>query len=106
MSPRGRLLPPPQAPKKQHLNLNLLRRFAFVEFETVKDATDALESLNNTDIEGRSIRLEFSQNSGRGDGGRGSSGRCCWPRPLHNAAVGTRYDEILSSRNLREDSER
>lgn len=54
-----------------------LHSFAFVEFETVKDATDALESLNNTDIEGRAIRLEYSQNSGRGDGGRGNSGRCC-----------------------------
>lgn len=52
-----------------------LNRFAFVEFETVKDATDALENFNNTDIEGRSIRLEYSQNSGRGDGGRGNTGR-------------------------------
>lgn len=49
--------------------------FAFVEFETTEDAKDALENLNNTDIEGRSIRLEYSQNSGRGDGGRGNSGR-------------------------------
>ncbi|KAM6938714.1 nucleolin isoform 1-T1 [Lycodopsis pacificus] len=47
--------------------------FAFVEFETTEDAKDALENLNNTDIEGRSIRLEYSQNSGR-DGGRGNSG--------------------------------
>ncbi len=48
--------------------------FAFVEFENTDDAKDALENLNNTDIEGRSIRLEFSQNSNRGDGGRGNSG--------------------------------
>ncbi|KAK9519433.1 hypothetical protein VZT92_022163 [Zoarces viviparus] len=47
--------------------------FAFVEFETTEDAKDALENLNNTDIEGRSIRLEYSQNSGR-DGGRGNNG--------------------------------
>ncbi|XP_068563598.1 nucleolin [Cebidichthys violaceus] len=47
--------------------------FAFVEFETTEDAKDALENLNNTDIEGRSVRLEYSQNSGR-DGGRGNSG--------------------------------
>lgn len=53
-----------------------LNSFAFVEFETVQDATDALENLNNTDIEGRSIRLEFSQNSGKGEGSRGNSGRC------------------------------
>lgn len=49
--------------------------FAFVEFESTDDAKDALENLNNTDIEGRSIRLEYSQSSGRGDGGRGNSGR-------------------------------
>ncbi|XP_036970840.1 nucleolin isoform X2 [Acanthopagrus latus] len=47
--------------------------FAFVEFESTDDAKDALENLNNTDIEGRSIRLEYSQNSGR-DGGKGNSG--------------------------------
>ncbi|XP_032381630.1 nucleolin [Etheostoma spectabile] len=47
--------------------------FAFVEFDSTEDAKDALENLNNTDIEGRSIRLEYSQNSGR-DGGRGNSG--------------------------------
>ncbi|XP_049910850.1 nucleolin [Epinephelus moara] len=47
--------------------------FAFVEFESTEDAKDALENLNNTEIEGRSIRLEYSQNSGR-DGGRGNSG--------------------------------
>ncbi|XP_047443286.1 nucleolin [Mugil cephalus] len=48
--------------------------FAFVEFESTDDAKEALENLNNTDIEGRSIRLEFSQNSGGRDGGRGNSG--------------------------------
>nr|XP_020506499.1 nucleolin isoform X1 [Labrus bergylta] len=48
--------------------------FAFVEFESTDDAKDALENLNNTDIEGRSIRLEYSQNSGGRDGGRGNSG--------------------------------
>ncbi|XP_070817080.1 nucleolin isoform X4 [Chaetodon trifascialis] len=48
--------------------------FAFVEFESTEDAKDALDNLNNTDIEGRSIRLEYSQSSGRGDGGRGNSG--------------------------------
>ncbi|XP_037326624.2 nucleolin isoform X2 [Pungitius pungitius] len=47
--------------------------FAFVEFESAEEAKDALENLNNTDIEGRSIRLEYSQNSGR-DGGRGNMG--------------------------------
>ncbi|KAI4828876.1 hypothetical protein KUCAC02_022948, partial [Chaenocephalus aceratus] len=45
--------------------------FAFVEFETTEEAKDALENLNNTDIDGRSIRLEYSQNR---DGGRGNAG--------------------------------
>lgn len=48
--------------------------FAFVEFESADDAKDALENLNNTEIDGRTIRLEFSQNSGGRDGGRGNSG--------------------------------
>lgn len=48
--------------------------FAFVEFESTDDAKDALENLNNTEIEGRTIRLEFSQSGGGRDGGRGSSG--------------------------------
>ncbi|XP_067452837.1 nucleolin isoform X2 [Thunnus thynnus] len=48
--------------------------FAFVEFESTEDAKEALDNLNNTEIEGRSIRLEYSQNSGGRDGGRGNSG--------------------------------
>ncbi|XP_075274274.1 nucleolin [Opisthocomus hoazin] len=34
--------------------------YAFVEFPTTEDAKEALNSCNNTEIEGRSIRLEFS----------------------------------------------
>ncbi|KAM7387965.1 hypothetical protein PAMP_024169 [Pampus punctatissimus] len=48
--------------------------FAFVEFESTEDAKEALDNLNNTEIDGRSIRLEFSQNSGGREGGRGNSG--------------------------------
>ncbi|KAK5604999.1 hypothetical protein CRENBAI_003589 [Crenichthys baileyi] len=48
--------------------------FAFIEFDNADDAKEALENLNHTEIEGRSIRLEFSQNSGGRDGGRGNSG--------------------------------
>uniref|UniRef100_A0A3B4TR16 Nucleolin n=1 Tax=Seriola dumerili TaxID=41447 RepID=A0A3B4TR16_SERDU len=51
-----------------------VKGFAFVEFESTDDAKEALENLNNTEIEGRSIRLEYSQNSGGRDGGRGNSG--------------------------------
>lgn len=34
--------------------------YAFVEFPTAEDAREALNSCNNTEIEGRPIRLEFS----------------------------------------------
>ncbi|NXE04846.1 NUCL protein, partial [Lophotis ruficrista] len=34
--------------------------YAFVEFPTAEDAKEALNSCNNTEIEGRAIRLEFS----------------------------------------------
>lgn len=67
--------------KSFHLVVSLIQTlymffsFAFVEFESTDEAKDALENLNNTEIEGRTIRLEYSQNSGRGDGGRGNSGR-------------------------------
>ena len=51
------------------------RRFAFVEFENEDDAKEALDSLNNSEIDGRTIRLEFSQNVGqKSEGGRGGSG--------------------------------
>ncbi|XP_061594467.1 nucleolin [Cololabis saira] len=48
--------------------------FAFIEFENTDDAKEAMESLNYSEIDGRSIRLEFSQQSGGRDGGRGNSG--------------------------------
>ncbi|CAI9556205.1 unnamed protein product [Staurois parvus] len=44
--------------------------FAFVEFPSVDDAKDAMESCNNTEIEGRTIRLEYCQ-SGGSQGGNG-----------------------------------
>ncbi|XP_035379215.1 nucleolin isoform X2 [Electrophorus electricus] len=48
--------------------------YAFVEFESTEDCKEALDSCNNTEIEGRSIRLEYSQSRGESGGGRGSSG--------------------------------
>ncbi|XP_073482616.1 nucleolin [Aquarana catesbeiana] len=38
--------------------------FAFIEFPSVEDAKEALESCNNTEVEGRTIRLEYSQSGG------------------------------------------
>ncbi|XP_061681184.1 nucleolin-like [Syngnathoides biaculeatus] len=51
------------------------RGYAFLEFESAEDAKEAMETLNNTDIEGRPIRLEFTQNSG---------GRPYWLHPPFN----------------------
>ncbi|NXN98229.1 NUCL protein, partial [Rhinopomastus cyanomelas] len=40
--------------------------YAFVEFPTTEDAKEALNSCNNTEIEGRAIRLEFSSSWQKG----------------------------------------
>ncbi|XP_054645153.1 nucleolin [Dunckerocampus dactyliophorus] len=49
--------------------------FAFVEFESMEDCKEAMDYMNNTEIEGRMIRLEFSQSrDNRAEGGRGNSG--------------------------------
>ncbi|KAI1882620.1 hypothetical protein AGOR_G00236760 [Albula goreensis] len=46
--------------------------YAFVEFGTVEDATEALESLNSTEVEGRPIRLEYSRSTTPKTGGSGA----------------------------------
>ncbi|XP_066182005.1 nucleolin isoform X2 [Sylvia atricapilla] len=38
--------------------------YAFVDFATAEDAREAFNSFNNTEIEGRTIRLEFSSQKG------------------------------------------
>ncbi|XP_061831991.1 nucleolin isoform X1 [Nerophis lumbriciformis] len=43
--------------------------YAYVEFDSIEDAKEAMDTLNNTEIEGRSVRLEY-----KGEGGRGNSG--------------------------------
>ena len=45
----------------------LLDRFAHVEYSTVEEATDAMKSMNGTEIDGRRIRVNFA--SGKGSGG-------------------------------------
>uniref|UniRef100_UPI00398E8EA9 nucleolin n=1 Tax=Pristiophorus japonicus TaxID=55135 RepID=UPI00398E8EA9 len=43
--------------------------FAFVKFESIEDAKEALENHGNTEIEGRTVRLDFSNQGQRsGDG--------------------------------------
>jgi cold-inducible RNA-binding protein len=51
------------------------RGFAFVEFEDDQGARAAREALNNTDLGGRSLRVDEAQERGRGGGGGGGGGR-------------------------------
>ncbi|NXI92537.1 NUCL protein, partial [Psophia crepitans] len=46
--------------KMPQTNQGRPKGYAFVEFPTAEDAKEALNSYNNTEIEGRAIRLEFS----------------------------------------------
>ncbi|XP_049659106.1 nucleolin [Accipiter gentilis] len=46
--------------KMPQTNQGRPKGYAFVEFPTTEDAREALNSCNNTEIEGRAIRLEFS----------------------------------------------
>ncbi|NXN43406.1 NUCL protein, partial [Rhinoptilus africanus] len=46
--------------KMPQTNQGRPKGYAFVEFPTAEDAREALNSCNNTEIEGRAIRLEFS----------------------------------------------
>ncbi|KFP84793.1 Nucleolin, partial [Apaloderma vittatum] len=46
--------------KMPQTNQGRPKGYAFVEFATTEDAKEALNSCNNTEIEGRTIRLEFS----------------------------------------------
>ncbi|XP_059711568.1 nucleolin [Haemorhous mexicanus] len=60
--------------------------YAFVDFATTEDAREALNSYNNTEIEGRTIRLEFSAQKGntnaRGGGGFGQQSKTLFVRGL------------------------
>lgn len=75
--------------------------FAFVDFESPDEAKEALDKSNNTEVEGRTIRLEYSQNRDRGDGGRGNSGEL--PAWLVTCCDMHRCDENLNLLNLFED---
>ncbi|NXX99214.1 NUCL protein, partial [Centropus bengalensis] len=48
--------------------------YAFVEFATAEDAKEALNSCNNTEIEGRAIRLEWSSTAWQKGGNTNSRG--------------------------------
>uniref|UniRef100_A0A8C5X7F6 Nucleolin n=1 Tax=Malurus cyaneus samueli TaxID=2593467 RepID=A0A8C5X7F6_9PASS len=63
--------------------------YAFVDFATAEDAREALNSFNNTEIEGRTVRLEFSTPAwqkgtmnARGGGGFGQQSKTLFVRGL------------------------
>ncbi|XP_038002271.1 nucleolin isoform X1 [Motacilla alba alba] len=59
--------------------------YAFVDFPTAEDAREALNSYNNTEIEGRTIRLEFSSQKGNANargGGFGQQSKTLFVRGL------------------------
>ncbi|XP_066049527.1 nucleolin [Chamaea fasciata] len=65
--------------------------YAFVDFATAEDAREALNSCNNTEIEGRTIRLEFSSPS--------------WQKGNANARGGfSQQSKTLFVRGLSEDT--
>ncbi|NXQ03380.1 NUCL protein, partial [Vidua macroura] len=66
--------------------------YAFVDFATAEDAREALNSFNNTEIEGRTIRLEFSSPS--------------WQKGSTNARGGgfSQQSKTLFVRGLSEDT--
>ncbi|NXP66603.1 NUCL protein, partial [Chloropsis cyanopogon] len=65
--------------------------YAFVDFATTEDAREALNSCNNTEIEGRTIRLEFSSPS--------------WQKGNTNARGGfSQQSKTLFVRGLSEDT--
>ncbi|NWZ14039.1 NUCL protein, partial [Agelaius phoeniceus] len=60
--------------------------YAYVDFATTEDAREAFNSYNNTEIEGRTIRLEFSTQKGntnaRGGGGFSQQSKTLFVRGL------------------------
>lgn len=67
--------------------------FAFVEFVDVRDAEDAVKSLNGARICGERVRVEMARNRGRGGGGGGGGGRSYRSEYRDDRGGGRRYDD-------------
>lgn len=61
--------------KMTRIKTSAFFRFAFVQFESVEDAKEALENCNNMEIEGRIVHIEISKSKEeRVGGGMGNFG--------------------------------
>lgn len=54
------------------------RGFAFVEMESEADAKAAIEALNGTEMDGRTLRVDEAQERRTRDSGAGRGGRRGW----------------------------
>jgi RNA recognition motif-containing protein len=54
------------------------RGFGFVEMATPEDAEQAINKLNGTSVDGRTIQVERAKSPGSGGGGRSGGGRPRW----------------------------
>lgn len=77
----------------------LSKGFAFVEFETVSDAETAMREMQNQDVKGRAVRLDFDAGPGsrpaprRGDrGGFGGERRGGFRGGFRGGREGGRYE--------------
>ena len=55
------------------------RGFGFVEYETEDEAKKALDAMNNTDVDGRTIRIDLAREGGPRPGGGGYAGAGAGP---------------------------
>ena len=54
------------------------RGFGFVTFDNAEDADNAIEAMNGTDLDGRSLNVNVANDKPRGGGGGGGGGRGRW----------------------------
>ena len=65
----------------KNLHFNFDRRtgyakgYAFIEYETIKDATDALNEMNGKEVAGKEVRIDWAFKGGSGESSTSKSRR-------------------------------
>ncbi|KAK7822383.1 serine/arginine-rich splicing factor rs2z32 [Quercus suber] len=79
-------------------DVDMKRDFAFVEFSDPRDAEDAIYNLNNRDVDGSRIIVEFAKGGPRGPGGSRERGRSYSrsPSPRHGRSRSRSYSRDRS----------